>query len=78
MNQSGDTPTVPSTTSNLDSDYDMSDDDNDPTKPWFAEFERYLMTHNVVSERMSIVEWWGVCLKTFTSTMIDTHTWLFS
>ena len=45
-----------------DSDYDMSDNDSDPTKPWLAEFKRYLMTHDVVPEGMLIVEWWGVSL----------------
>ena len=55
-----------------DSDYDMSDDDSDPTKPWLAEFKHYLMTHDVVPEGMLIVEWWGVHLyKKKTFLMID-------
>ena len=65
-----------------DSDYNTSDDDSDPTKPWLAEFERYLATHDVVPEDMLIVEWWGVSLKfilpSWTAAIIETHTWLFS
>ena len=59
--------TAPYPASAHDSDYDMSDDDGDPTKPWLAEFERYLMTHDIVPEGMLVVEWWGVCptLKKF-------------
>ena len=43
----------------------MSNDESDPTKPWLAEFERYLMTHDVVLEGMLIVEWWGACINLF-------------
>ena len=51
-----------------DSDYDMSDDDNsagDLMKPWLAEYQRYINTRDVVPEGMSLVEWWGVSLKSF-------------
>ena len=65
MNHLSDTATFPTSTLDTSSDYNMSDDDSDPTKPWLAEFECYLMTHDVVPEVMSIVEWWGVCLMSF-------------
>jgi hypothetical protein len=45
-----------------DSDWDMSDEgDGDSEKPWLAEFNRYLNTHDVLPEGMTIVKWWGVC-----------------
>lgn len=45
-----------------DSDWDMSDEgEGDTDKPWLAEFNRYLNTHDVLPEGMTIVEWWGVC-----------------
>ena len=53
-------------TSAQDSDYDMSDDDDsagNQTKPWLAEYQHYINTHDVVPEGMSLVEWWGVSLK---------------
>jgi hypothetical protein len=60
----GSNATTPYPTSAQDSDYDMSDDDSgDLTKPWLAEYQRYITTHDVVLEGMSLVEWWGVSLK---------------
>lgn len=50
---------------NLDTDSEGEDDENggsDPSKPWMAEFQRYMNTHDLVPEGMSIVEWWGVCI----------------
>ena len=46
-----------------DSDWDMSDDEGggDSEKPWLAEFNRYLNTHDVLPEGMTVVKWWGVC-----------------
>ena len=63
---SGSNATAPHPTSAQDSDYDMSDDDSDSgdlTKPWLAEYQRYISTCDVVPEGMSLVEWWGVSLK---------------
>ena len=50
----------------LESDSEAEDDDEvseDPTKPWKAEFDRYMDTHDIVPDDMSIVHWWGVCLS---------------
>ena len=45
-----------------DSDWDMSDEDEgDSEKPWLAEFNRYLNTHDILPEGMTVVKWWGVC-----------------
>jgi hypothetical protein len=63
---SGSNATAPHPTSGTqDSDYDMSDDDDsgDLTKPWLAEYQRYITTHDVLLEGTSLVEWWGVSLE---------------
>ena len=45
-----------------DSDWDMSDEaEGDSEKPWLAEYNRYLNTHDVLPEGMTVVKWWGVC-----------------
>ena len=44
-----------------DSEWDMSNDEGDTDKPWLAEFNRYLTTHDVLPEGITIVKWWGVC-----------------
>ena len=59
------TAAAPYPTSAHDSDYDMSDNESDQTKPWLAEFESYLMTHDIVLEGMLIVEWWGIYINLF-------------
>jgi hypothetical protein len=48
----------------LETDSEAEDDDEvseDPNKPWKAEFDRYMDTHDIVPDGMSIVHWWGVC-----------------
>lgn len=52
----------------LESDSEAEDDElsQDPSSPWKAEFERYLNTHDIVPEEMSIVHWWGVCVQIMT------------
>ena len=60
LHQSGNATTY---TAVQDSDSNMSDDDLDDTnatKPWLSEFHRYLNTHDVIPENMTIVKWWGV------------------
>ena len=37
------------------------EDEGDSEKPWMAEFNRYLNTHDVLPEGMTVVKWWGVC-----------------
>ena len=45
-----------------DSEWDMSDEsEGDLEKPWLAEFNRYLNTHDILPEGMTVVKWWGVC-----------------
>ena len=45
-----------------DSDWDMSTEgEGDSEKPWLAEFNHYLNTHDVLPEGMTVVKWWGVC-----------------
>ena len=47
----GNNATAPHPTSAQDSDYDMSDNDLDSgnlTKPWLAEYQHYISTHDVV------------------------------
>lgn len=49
---------------NLDTDSEDEDAINegniDLSKPWAAEFEQYINTHESVREGMSVVHWWGV------------------
>ena len=45
----------------LDTDSEAEEENNvDPSKPWLAEFERYMGTHESILEDMSTVQWWGV------------------
>ena len=32
----------------------------DPTKPWLKEFNQYLDTTDKLSDRQTLVQWWGV------------------
>ncbi|KJA18309.1 hypothetical protein HYPSUDRAFT_69968 [Hypholoma sublateritium FD-334 SS-4] len=46
-------------------DTDSEDEDevdplSDPSKPWLAEFNRYLMVVESIPKDMNIVEWWGL------------------
>ena len=49
---------------NLDTDSEdkdaISEGNSDLSKPWAAEFERYINTHESIGEGTSIVQWWGV------------------
>lgn len=49
---------------NLDTDSEdedvINEGNSDLSKPWAAEFERYINTHETVGEGTSIVQWWGV------------------
>ena len=48
----------------LDTDSEAEDEVNeDPNMPWKAEFDRYMDTHDIVPNDMSIVHWWGVSLN---------------
>jgi hypothetical protein len=45
----------------LDTDSEAEEETNlDPSKPWMAEFDRYMNTHESIPDDMSTVAWWGV------------------
>jgi hypothetical protein len=46
----------------LDTDSEAEEDGNlDPSKPWLAEYDRYMNTHESIPSDMTTVQWWGVC-----------------
>ena len=46
----------------LNTDSEAEEETNlDPSKPWMAEFDRYMNTHKSIPDDMSTVAWWGVC-----------------
>lgn len=46
--------------SDSDAEEDIGGKNVDPSKPWMAEFRRYLDTHDIIPEGTSIVRWWGL------------------
>lgn len=54
-------PGLPRRTIDTDSEGDDEVDPLlDPSKPWLAEFDRYLTTVESIPNDMTIAEWWGV------------------
>lgn len=49
---------------------DEVDPQLDPSKPWLAEYNRYISTIESVPTEMGIVQWWGVHTSCFLSLSI--------
>jgi hypothetical protein len=46
--------------SSSDDDAELSATPADPAKPWLKEFNQYLNTIDELSDRQTLVQWWGV------------------